>query len=589
MFRAVGFACLIVGGLVGASLTAAVVTAQPALAQASSNIVVQGNRRVEASTIRSYFKGPRLDAPTIDEAIKSLYGTGLFQDVQVSHAGGRLVVTVVENQVINRVAYEGNKKVKDEQLNLEVQSKARGTFSRPLVQADTQRIVDIYRRLGRFDVTVDPKIIDLPNNRVDLVFEIHEGPKVGVKDIVFVGNHAYSDYRLKDQIKTSESNFLSFLQTQDVYDADRIEADRDLLRRFYLKHGYADVRVVSAVGAYDPSKKGFVVTFTIDEGPQYHVSTVDVISNVHDLDPKQLRSRLKVSAGDIYNADAVQKSVEDMTVEAAKRGYAFATVRPRGDRNYAQHTVSEVFVIEEGPRAYIERIDIHGNTRTRDYVIRREFDIAEGDAYNRALVDRAERRLKNLNYFKTVKITNEPGSAPDRVILNVTVEDQPTGEFSVAGGYSTSDGFLAEVSVGERNLLGRGQYAKASVQYGQRARGFQVSYAEPYLLGYRLVGAVDIFVKQTFASNYLSYDTRTAGGNLRLGFALTEELGLQLRYSAYQQEISLPDYLQNCNNNGANPLFFTPDFQLTHGGALASNCYSDGEASLPVRIELSRG
>ena len=361
----------------------------------------------------------------------------MFQDVQVSHAGGRLVVTVVENQVINRVAYEGNKKVKDEQLNLEVQSKARGTFSRPLVQADTQRIVDIYRRLGRFDVTVDPKIIDLPNNRVDLVFEIHEGPKVGVKDIVFVGNHAYSDYRLKDQIKTSESNFLSFLQTQDIYDADRIEADRDLLRRFYLKHGYADVRVVSAVGAYDPAKKGFVVTFTIDEGPQYHVSTVDVISNVHDLDPEQLRPRLKVSAGDVYNAEAVEKSVEDMTVEAARRGYAFATVRPRGDRNYAQQRSANVFVVEEGPRAYIERIDIRGNTRTRDYVIRREFDIAEGDAYNRALVDRAERRLKNLDYFKTVKITNEPGSAPDRVIVNVDVEEQPTGEFSVSGGYST--------------------------------------------------------------------------------------------------------------------------------------------------------
>ncbi|MEA2976907.1 MAG: outer membrane protein insertion porin family [Alphaproteobacteria bacterium] len=588
--RGIALTGCILGGVVVGSVGIALLTVQPAFAQANS-IVVEGNRRVEADTVRSYFRtgaGERLDAAKIDQALKALYATGLFQDVRISQPGGRLVVTVVENPVINRIAFEGNKKVKDEQLTLEVQSKARGTYSRPTVQADVQRIVEIYRRNGRFDIRVEPKIIELPNNRVDLVFEVNEGVKTGVKQINFVGNRTYSDYRLKDVLKTSESNWLSFLQTTDVYDPDRIEADRDLIRRFYLKNGYADVRIISAVSEYDPEKKGFIVTFTIDEGGQYRVGTVDVQSNVRAVDPGTLRSKLRAQAGDVYNAEAIEKTVEDMTIEVSKRGYAFATVRPRGDRNTQAMTVNLAFVVEEGPRAYVERINIRGNTRTRDYVIRREFDIAEGDAYNRALIDRAERRLKNLTYFKTVKITNEPGSAPDRVVVNVDVDDQPTGEFSVAGGYSTADGFMAEVSLGERNLLGQGQYAKASVQVGQRARGFELSYAEPYLFGYRLLGGADLFVKQTTASNYVSYDTRTIGSNARLGFALTEEVGLQLRYSIYRQEITLPTFLNDCNNNIASPAF-NPTPTFAGGAFLPLNCYANGEASLPVRVELARG
>jgi outer membrane protein insertion porin family len=467
-----------------------------------------------------------------------------------------------------------------------------------MVQADVQRIIEIYHRSGRFDVSVDPKIIELPNNRVDLVFEIKEGPKTGVKDINFVGVHAFSQGRLRDIIKTSESNWLSFLQTADIYDADRVEADRDLLRRFYLKHGYADVRIVSAIGEYDPAKKGFIVTFTIDEGSQYRVGTIDVVSNVHAINSAALRGSLKLGAGSVYNADLVEKTVETMTIEAAKHGYAFATVRPRGDRDFERKIINLTFVVEEGTRAYIERINIIGNTRTRDYVIRREFDIGEGDAYNRALVDRAERRLKNLGYFKTVKITNEPGSAPDRVVINVNVEEQSTGEFSISGGYSTADGFLAEVSVADRNLMGRGEFAKASVSYGQYSRGFGISFVEPYLLGYRMAGGIDIFARQTLATSYVSYNTQTAGVNLKLGFALSEELSFTPRYSIFQQEVSLPDYLNNCQfssnalingGTGVNP--------GNEGGAgntdttvnVPNGCYSDGETTLPVRIELANG
>jgi len=600
--RGLALSCLILGGILVGAGSVTVAFSDAAVAQTASSIVVEGSRRVEADTIRSYFKpgpGGRIGPEQEDEALKALVATGLFSDVRINHTGGRIVVMVVENPVINRVAFEGNKKAKDEQLNAEVQSKPRGTLSRPTVQADVQRIIEIYHRTGRFDVSVDPKIIELPNNRVDLVFEIREGDKTGIKDIRFVGTKAYSSSRLKDVVKTSESNILSFLQTTDIYDPDRVEADRDLLRRFYLKHGYADVRIVSAIGEYDPAKKGFVVTYTIDEGAQYRVGTVEVISNVHAIDPAGLRSQLKLGAGSVYNADLVEKTVEAMTIQAARQGYAFANVRPRGDRNFEAKTINLAFVVEEGARAYIERINIRGNTRTRDYVIRREFDLGEGDAYNRALIDRAERRLKNLNYFKTVKITNEPGSAPDRVVINVDVEEQPTGEFSISGGYSTADGLIGEVSVADRNLMGRGNYAKASVSYGQYVRGFDLTFVEPFLFGYRMAGGIDLFARQNFRSSYVSYDSQTVGTNLRLGFALTEEIAFQPRYSFYQQKITLPNQYNNCQfssnaliNGG---LGVTPaneangsDTNVLANGPFGG-CYADGEASLAIRKELAAG
>ncbi|HYS87561.1 MAG TPA: outer membrane protein assembly factor BamA [Bradyrhizobium sp.] len=600
------------GGMLAALImlatpVAATLVASPAFAQAVSSIQVEGNRRVEVETIRSYFKpgpGGRLDQARIDDGLKALIETGLFQDVRISQPGGRLIVTVVENPVIGRIAFEGNKKVKDEQLSAEIQSKPRGTLSRPMVQSDAQRIAEIYRRSGRYDIRVTPEIIEQPNNRVDLVFTITEGSKTGVKSVEFVGNSAYSSYRLKDIIKTHESNLLSFLGGADVYDPDRVEADRDLIRRFYLKHGFADVQVVAALTEYDPEKKGFLVTFKIEEGQQYRVATVNFASSIGTLDGNSLSSFSRVYVGSLYNAEALEKSVEEMQIEASRRGYAFAIVRPRGDRNFEAHTVSITFAVDEGPRTYIERINVRGNTRTRDYVIRREFDISEGDAYNRALVDRAERRLKNLDFFKSVKITTEPGSSSDRVILVVDLEEKSTGDFSVSGGYSTTDGALAEVSISERNFLGRGLFAKASVTYGQYARGYSLSLVEPYLLDYRVALGLDFFQRQQLANNFISYGTKTIGFSPRLGFGLREDLSLQLRYSIYQQEIQLPANLANCNNNPANGLLAfnpSPAFVNSVGGAgglpaaavdasgVGLWCYSDGEASLPVRKELQAG
>ena len=577
-------------------------TPSSAYAQTTANIDVQGNRRVEAATIRSYFKpgpGGRLGAFEIDEAYKTLYGTGLFQDVNIRQAGGRIVVVVVENPVINRIQFEGNTRVKDEQLKPEIQSKERGTLSRGVVQADVQRIVDVYRRSGRFDVSVVPKIIDLPNGRVDLVYEISEGNKTTISRINFVGNSAFSAWRLKDIVRTTQTNILSFIQSTNIYDQDRLEADRELLRRFYLKNGYIDARIAGAAAEFDPAVGGFVVTYTIEEGEQYRVGTVDVRSNVRAIDPGLMRSRVRTSPGDVYNAEALEKSVEDMTIEASRQGYAFAVVRPRADRDYQARLVNLIYTVDDGQRIYIEQINVRGNTRTRDYVIRREFDVSEGDPYNRALINRAERRLRNLGYFKEVKVATEPGSSPDRVIIQVMVEEQSTGEFSVGGGYSTADGFMAEVSLGERNLLGYGLYAKASVQYGQRASGYTLSFVEPYLLGYRVALGVDLFSRIQKATNFVSYETRTTGGGLRFGFALREDVSLQLRYSLFSQKIEIPAHLRNCMNYNPDWIntFPTPSAYGTTPattfpggpGQVDMNCFADGEASLAVRKELSQG
>ncbi|QPF86516.1 outer membrane protein assembly factor BamA [Bradyrhizobium genosp. L] len=603
--RGARFAAAIAGIVLLAACVATLMPAR-ATAQTAQGIVVNGNRRIEAETVRSYFKTDRdgrLDQAAVDDGLKALIETGLFQDVRISRNGNQIVVNVIENPVIGRLAFEGNKKIKDEQLSAEIQSKPRGTFSRALVQSDTLRIAEIYRHSGRYDVHVTPEVIEQPNSRVDLVFNIDEGAKTVVRTVEFTGNSAFSAARLRDAIKTHQHNLLSFLGDGDVYDPDRVEADRDLIRRFYLKHGYADAVVVAALTEYDPGNKGFLVTFKIEEGQQYRVTSVDFRSSVPNFDAAVLRPYSRIGVGAMYNVEQVEKSVEDMQIEASRRGFAFAVVRPNGDRNFEAHTVSIVFNIDDGPHTYIERINLRGNTRTRDYVILREFDISEGDAYNRALVDRAERRLKNLDFFKSVKLTTERGSSSDRVILNVDLEEKSTGDFSISGGYSTTDGALAEVSISERNLLGRGLYAKASVTYGQYTRGASLSFVEPYLFGQRLALGLDVYYRQQLQSDYASYGVTTLGFSPRIGIALREDLTLQLRYSLYEQNITLASAYNNCNNNANNAsLAFnpTPNYiknvlggvdptNSTSSGYYGYGCYADGETTLPVREELADG
>jgi len=512
-----------------------------------SLIAVNGNRHIGADVIRSHFHGAPegwFSAVELDAALKSLYATGLFKDVKFSRAGERVVVTVVENPTIERIVFEGNKKLKDDDIKKALHSTANGPLWRPFVQGDVVQITELYRQSSYYDVKVVPKTIARGNARVDLVFEIKEGDRLAVRQVQFIGNTAFSEAKLKAAIKTGATNFLSFILDNDTYDADRIDNDRDLIRRFYRAHGYADVRVTPS-SSYQADKNGVVVTFKLDEGPQYRLGTIAIESSIKTVDTAALRPVLHTRSGDIFDADAVDKSVEDLALELAKSGEPFATVAARNERQRPRTgaggtaVINLSYSVEPGKRLYVERIDIHGNIKTRDDVIRREFDLGEGDAYNRALLDRAERRLKALGYFKSVKLTAEPGSAPDRVVLDVAVEEQQTGNFFISGGYSTSDGWLASINVSDKNFMGTGDIAKASVTYGQYARGFDVSFTDPQVLGQRLAAGVGLFGKQTFANDNQAFNTSLYGAKFTAGTPLTDNLGVTWNYSIYNQGVSL--------------------------------------------------
>jgi len=511
-------------------------------------IVVEGNKRIEAATIRSYF-APRAgaqnstdqprDAKAIDAGLKALYASGLFTDAKVSRDGGRLIVTVVEAPVIDRISFEGNHALEDKRLAAALQSKVRGGLIRATVQGDVERLTELYRRSGRFDVRIVPQTVAHGRDRVDLVFAITEGAKTTVKRIDFVGNRAFAAWRLKGVIKTGESNILSFLTGSDLYDPDKLEADRDLLRRFYLDRGYVDVRVAPVRAALDPARRGIVVTYSIDEGAPYRFGKVDVASHIPQVDGHALAATLETRPGATYDAALVEKTVDDLAIALAKRGFPFAAVHVQGAPDPRTRTLDLVYAVDPGARRYVERIDIRGNTKTRDWVIRREFDIVEGDAYNRGLIDRAERRLKALDYFKSVKITTVPGSQPDRVVVDVEVVEQPTGVFNFGIGYSTVDGVVGDVTLGERNFLGLGQYVKLALTYGQYSRSIDVGFAQPGLLGSRVSLGLDVFGKQTSQSSYQSYGSSNYGGSVRLGLPISDDVSAQVRYSIFNQSVSL--------------------------------------------------
>ena len=513
-----------------------------AAAQGRDVIEVQGNRRIDADTVRSYFHAApdgRFDEAARDAALKALLATGLFDKVTIDRAGERLVVHLAEAPVLDRVAFEGNKKIQDKELSAVIESKPRGTLQRAVVQSDVGRIMEAYRHAGRDDVGVVPQIIDRGNDRVDLVYVVTEGRKTTVRQINFAGNHAFGKRQLAAVIKTSATNMLSFLTGGDVYDPDRVAQDREQLRLYYRSKGYADASVTAAKAEYDPAIHGFEVTFSIDEGPLYHFGDVNIVCNVPGLDAEKLRRLLVTRSGAVFDGNALDKTDEILATELSKLGFPFAQAVPRTTRDAAGQRIDVSFVVDQGPRTYVERIEIHGNTRTRGYVIRREFEIAEGDAYNKSLIDRAERRLKNLNYFKTIKISRQPGSAPDRVVLDVEVTEQSTGEFTISGGYSTTDGLLAEVKLGDRNFLGSGKALSASGTYGQYARGIDLSASEPYFLGTRVSAGIELYGRQNDASPYQSYGSDTYGATMQFGTPLTEQIGVQYRYSIYNQNVTL--------------------------------------------------
>jgi outer membrane protein insertion porin family len=523
---------------------AALVLALPSVAQAPGRVTaieVQGNQRIEADTIRSYMlvqPGGTADPDTLDRSLRALFATGLFRDVEIRPEGNRVIVRVTENPLVNRVGFEGNRRVTSEVLRGEVQLTPRSVFTPAAAQADRQRILEIYARRGRFGATVEPKIIELDQNRVDVVFEITEGQVALVSRISFVGNESYSDGRLREIVATREQAWYRLLSTSDNYDPDRLAFDRELLRRFYLRQGYADVEITGATAELAPDRSGFFITYTINEGPRYRIGNIEVTSSLRGLDAAGLQREIPVSVGEWYDGDAVERADIQLTESLASRGFPFVNVEPRVVRNREARRVDLTFEISEGPRAFVERIEITGNTRTQDRVIRREFRLAEGDPLVVQQVRRSRERIRGLGFFSDVQINSAPGSAPDRVILNTQVTERATGEFSIGGGFSTDAGLLADVGLRERNLLGTGVDARLNVTLAQRRSQVDVSVTDPQFLDRNLAAGADVFLVQRNLQDTSGYNERRAGFALRMGYEINERLRQSWAYSLVDRDLT---------------------------------------------------
>ncbi len=529
---------------VGVPATTLTTTATVSVAQAQGVVVrdiqVIGNRRVEPETVRSYLHfsvGDPYDAGKADSSLRALFGTGLFADVEIERQGNTVVVRVIENPVVNQVAFEGNSEIDDQTLEAEVQLKPRSVYTRARALSDSQRILDVYRRQGRFAAVVEPQIIELDQNRVNVVFEINEGIATKVNGIHFVGNRAFSDSQLRDIITTTQSGWFDFLKGTAIYDPDRMNLDRELLRQYYLKNGFADVRVVSGNAELDRDGTGFLLTFVIEEGEPYVFGDVRIESSLPELQPETLNAELLTRPGETFNASYIDKTVEKLTLRTSEQGFAFARVRPRADRNPMARAIDITYEIDQGPRVYIERINVVGNLRTKDHVIRREFRLAEGDAYNPLLVDQAKNRLQALGFFKSADVKRRPGTAHDRVVLDVEVVEQPTGELSFGAGYSTNEGVIGDVSITERNLLGNGQFLRLAV--GGSVERFQIdlSFTEPRFLDRNIAAGFDLFHKEVDQLSESSFKSRRSGGSLRMGFPVAENIWMSTSYTLSHDDI----------------------------------------------------
>ena len=506
-----------------------------------SDIKVVGNARIEAGTVRSYMlvqPGDPFDPDRIDRSLKTLYATGLFHDVNLTRQGNTLVVTVVENPLVNTVTFEGNHSIVDATLRPMLDLRARSVYTPELAQSDRQKILDAYAKKGRFGTTVTPKIIRLDQNRVNVVFEIHDGPETVVSRITFVGNHAFGETRLREIVSSRQEAFWRFLTNSDTYNPERVDYDKELLRRFYLKNGYADFEVRDATAELAPDRSAFFLTFTLSEGEQYKVGAVSVDSKLPNLDGKVLLPLVEQEVGDVYDGDAVERSTTAIENAVQTRGYAFVEVHPRISRDKAKHTVNLVFDVTQGPRIYVERIDITGNTRTKDNVIRREMQLAEGDAFNATAIRTSRQRLQDLGYFNTVNVTPSPGSTSDKSVVTTTVDEKATGELSFGGGFSTDDGALLNAGLREKNLVGTGIDANLNGVLAERASQIDFALTNPYLFDRNLVGGIDVFDINNNNQNLTDYDESRVGFTLRLGYEFNDHLRQALNYSLVDRDVS---------------------------------------------------
>jgi outer membrane protein insertion porin family len=509
-----------------------------------SDIKISGNQRIEGSAISSFLglkTGEEASSHKIDEALALVYKTGLFADVSITVEGSTLNVEVVENPIIGEVAFEGNDKINTEDLTSEVQLSAREVYTKTKLQNDVKRILTLYQRSGRFATRVEPKVIQLDQNRVNLVFEIEEGDSSQIERISFVGNNAFSSTKLRHEMATKESRWYRFFSGADTFDPDRIEYDKELLRRYYVANGYADFKVLSASSELTPEKESFIITFTIEEGKPYSFGKISATSELPEVESAQLEAQLTTEEGTVYNATQVEDSIEKLTEYLGGLGYAFVNIEPQYVRNSEESILGISYAIKEGPRVYIENININGNDRTLDEVIRREFRLAEGDPFNTGKIKRSEQRIQNLGFFKDVKVRQEKGSAPDRVNIEVDLEEQSTGELTFGAGFSTSDGALGDIGISERNLLGKGQSLKLNFTLAAVRQEVDLSFTEPHFLGRDIKAGFDLFkVKRNGSSSQsnLSYDNDTVGGVLRAAYPLTEHLTHSVRYSYRSDDIT---------------------------------------------------
>ncbi len=514
------------------------------------SITVSGAQRLEPDTVRSYIKlraGEAYTRETLDQALKDLYATELFADVQIRGADtGELIVQVRENPVINRIVLEGNKRIKEDKIRPEIKMQPRQIFTRSKARADVARIIQLYQRQGRYAATVEPKMVQLDQNRVDIVFEISEGAKSRVRRINIIGNEKFSDGRLRGEMATKQAGITKIFSSGTSYDPDRLSYDQQKLRQFYLTQGYADFRVVSAIAELTPDKRDFIITYVVEEGPRYKFGTIDVDSDIRDLKPETIRYLIRMKPGDWYNAKAVEDTVDSINETAGLLGYAFADVRPNFDRDKDKLTMSITYKIAETPRVYVERVDINGNTITRDKVVRREFRLSEGDAFNGFRVKRSRDRIQSLGYFQDkLEIEQKQGSSPDKVILETNVEERSTGELQVSAGFSSLERFIVNLSITQRNFMGKGQELRASADYSTYSKSVSVGFTEPYLFDRNIAVGGDIFRRDFNSFNFTNqgrnttYEQTTTGFQLRAGVPLTEFISLALRYGLSYDEVSL--------------------------------------------------
>lgn len=527
-------AAVVITALLGGTAPLIVPVAVHAQSGIIRDIEVEGNNRIESATVNAYLTvapGDSYDTQKINSSLKALFSTGLFADVSFSFNQGILRVNVVENPIINRIAFEGNQRLDDETLGAELQLRPRVVYTRTKVQADVQRVLELYRRSGRFAATVEPKVIQLDQNRVDLAFEIDEGDATGIRKINFVGNKAFDDGELSDVIRTTESAWWKILTADDNYDPDRVTFDRELLRRFYLAAGYADFQVLSSVAELTPDRSDFFVTYTVSEGQRYQFGEINVVSQIDKIDPETLMPLIEIESGEWYNATLVDDAVDALADRVGDQGYAFIDIRPNVERNREAGTIDITFNIAEGPKVYVERINVVGNVRTLDEVVRREFRLVEGDAFSSSKMQRSRQRIENLNFFKSVDVKTLPGSSPDQTVIEVDVEEKSTGEFSIGAGYGTDNGAFGQLGIRERNLLGKGQDLRLNFTLGSTDQQVDLSFTEPYFLDREIAAGFDLYRREEDNQDESSYDEEQTGGRLRAGFRYNEELSHSFRYT----------------------------------------------------------